>query len=418
VPRRRLSIVQVTTFYPPDNFGGDGVHVQRLSEALARRGHDVRVVYTPAAYSLLRARGWPGRQVGSDLERPDGSAVLVEPLTGPGAALETMLVQQFGAPVLSRRRLRRLLAGHDGTPPDVIHYHNVSLAGGLGVLGLGRAVKLYTAHEYWLVCPTHLLFRYGREICDRRTCVRCTLRSGRPPQFWRYLRRRDRHLAAIDSIVFPSRATQAVYEAQGITRPGRVLPHFLQDEYFDRAGAAGARDRSAEPYFLYVGRLDAVKGIAHLLAHFAARPALPLLRIAGDGPLGPGLRAEYARQPGIEFLGTCRQDELSPLYRDAIALILPSVGYEIFGQVVLEAIAHGTPAVVSATCGAAGMVAAAGAGFAYQTSAELDEALHRLAGDTALRDELGSRGREYARREHREDAYIDRYEALVTELGA
>ena len=51
--RERLSIVQLTTFYPPHNFGGDGIHVQRLSRALARRGHQVRVVHAPAAYAVL-----------------------------------------------------------------------------------------------------------------------------------------------------------------------------------------------------------------------------------------------------------------------------------------------------------------------------------------------------------------------------
>ena len=40
-----LRIAMVTTFYPPYNFGGDGVYVQRLARALVRRGHHVEVIH-------------------------------------------------------------------------------------------------------------------------------------------------------------------------------------------------------------------------------------------------------------------------------------------------------------------------------------------------------------------------------------
>jgi hypothetical protein len=39
---------------------------------------------------------------------------------------------------------------------DVIHYHNISLVGGPTILAYGQGIKLYTMHEYWLVCPTHV----------------------------------------------------------------------------------------------------------------------------------------------------------------------------------------------------------------------------------------------------------------------
>ena len=42
----------ITTFYPPYNFGGDGVFVQRLSNELARRGHLVEVIHCTDAYRL------------------------------------------------------------------------------------------------------------------------------------------------------------------------------------------------------------------------------------------------------------------------------------------------------------------------------------------------------------------------------
>lgn len=408
----RLSIVHVTTFYPPHNFGGDGVHVQRLARALARRGHDVSVVYSPAAFSLLQPRGAAPAGV-SDSHGGEPSPVTVHALDG-WRGVEPLLVQQTGGPVLSRRQLERLIGGEAG--PDVIHYHNVSLAGGLGVLGIGDATKLYTTHEYWLTCPTHLLFRYNREICRQRTCIRCTLRSGRPPQMWRTARRRDRALRQIDAIVFPSRLTESVYREQGIEAPGRVLPHFLPDNYIDDAGAAGRRAGDAEPYFLYVGRLDAVKGIESLARYFdRQRPPAPL-RIVGGGPLEADLRHELGGSPSVRFLGTLSREDLGPLYRDALALILPSEGYEVFGQVVIEAFSYATPAIVTEVGGAGELIDASGAGYVYGSDTELEAALQAIASDRGHRQRLGEAGLQYVQREHRESDYVDRYEQLIREL--
>ena len=70
------------------------------------------------------------------------------------------------------KRIRRILDGGF----DVIHYHNISLVGGPGVLALGDAIKLYTIHDYWLVCPTHALFRHKKTPCAGPPgCLTCTL---------------------------------------------------------------------------------------------------------------------------------------------------------------------------------------------------------------------------------------------------
>ena len=67
-----------------------------------------------------------------------------------------------------------------------MHFNNVSLVGGPGVLSTGNGIRIYEAHEHWLVCPSHVLWRHGRELCTGRQCLRCTLNHRRPPQLWRY----------------------------------------------------------------------------------------------------------------------------------------------------------------------------------------------------------------------------------------
>jgi glycosyltransferase involved in cell wall biosynthesis len=410
-----LSIVHVTTFYPPHTFGGDGVQVQRVAQALARRGHKVSVVYAPGAFSLLSPHSSEEHvDIG---HAPAGTPeVAVHPLDDGWGKVEAVLVQQTGRPVLNRGRLESLLEQPDGRPPDVIHYHNVSLVGGLGVLGIGSAVKLYTPHEYWLMCPTHLLFRYNREICTDRTCFRCTLHSGTPPQLWRLAGLRDRFMPSIDAFVFPSHLTESVHRQHGIDRPGLVINHFLPDEYIADAESRGDRPDDVEPYYLYVGRLEPVKGVEALVRHFAEHPCPAPLYLVGDGSLEGPLKEQYGQNPSFRFLGRLGQEDVGELMRDALALILPSAGYEVLGLVVLEAFAHSTPAIVAGIAGATELIAASGAGYTYDTEAELDEALGRLAADPTLRSELGRKGHDYLSEAHGEGSYMRRYEQLVEEL--
>ena len=50
----RLRFCMVTTFYPPYNFGGDGIGIERFSQALTRRGHEVTVLQDVDAHNVLR----------------------------------------------------------------------------------------------------------------------------------------------------------------------------------------------------------------------------------------------------------------------------------------------------------------------------------------------------------------------------
>ena len=54
-----LRFCMITTFYPPENFGGDGIFIHRLSNELARAGHQVDVVHCTDSF---RAMGCDARQ--------------------------------------------------------------------------------------------------------------------------------------------------------------------------------------------------------------------------------------------------------------------------------------------------------------------------------------------------------------------
>ena len=133
----RLSFCMVTTFYPPYSFGGDAIHVYRLTNALARRGHRVTVVHSRDAHTFFNPRGPLG-------EFPNERGVTVRTL-GESGKLGPITTYLTGKPGLYASRVRDVFA----EPFDVIHFHNPSLVGGPGALSYGRGLKLFTLNEYW-----------------------------------------------------------------------------------------------------------------------------------------------------------------------------------------------------------------------------------------------------------------------------
>ncbi|MGH9552108.1 MAG: hypothetical protein ACRD3W_22160, partial [Terriglobales bacterium] len=91
----------VTTFYPPYNFGGDGIAVERLVRALARDGHEVHVVHDRDAYAFC-ARDLPqvDQTLSQSPEAIDGVTVHTLGANKKGKlSLDLVLSHQFGRPV-------------------------------------------------------------------------------------------------------------------------------------------------------------------------------------------------------------------------------------------------------------------------------------------------------------------------------
>jgi glycosyltransferase involved in cell wall biosynthesis len=213
---RSLRFCMITTFYPPYTFGGDGIFVQRLSNELARRGHQVDVIHCVDSYLALAGR--EPKPAGDD--HPN---VRVHRLRSRFGLLSPLATQQTGLPLLKTAALQQILA--QGF--DVIHYHNPSLIGGPKILEYGQAIKLYTMHEYWLVCPTHTLFRFNRAPCTQQRCLLCSLIYKRPPQWWRYsglLRSAVKH---VDAFLAFSRFGRDRHKELGLDVPIVHLPGFV-----------------------------------------------------------------------------------------------------------------------------------------------------------------------------------------------
>jgi glycosyltransferase involved in cell wall biosynthesis len=406
--RSPLSFCMVTTFYPPYHFGGEAMYLYRLSNLLARDGHKVTVVHCVDSFRMLTKAGPRG-------DFPHHENVTVHSISSPGRTLSPLVTYLSGRPGLKARALDRIFAAEQF---DVVHFHLVTLFGP-GVLRYGDdALRLYTTHDHWLVCPMYDLWKNNRELCEKPECFRCQLAFRRPPQLWRYTNLLEKQLPRVDLFLSPSKSTIHQHQRRGFPFPMRHLPYFLP---VDEAGAAsqGAPEgpRPGRPYFLFVGRLVKLKGAQTLIDAFRRYDAADLV-IAGDGDYGDELRKRAEGLEHVRFLGRIHPEALRTLYAHATAVLVPSMVYETFGFITLEALAQRTP-VIAHDLGAVGELAReSGGGFTFRTEDELIAAMETLQNDPALRSELGERGQRAFVERWSEAPHLRAYFALIDEARA
>jgi glycosyltransferase involved in cell wall biosynthesis len=145
------------------------------------------------------------------------------------------------------------------------------------------------------------------------------------------------------------------------------VPHFVDGPFFAERARMDADERAAvrrslgvdEDGFaaLFVGRLVDFKRPTDLIDALALSPSPPgrwSAAFVGSGPLEGALRERAdTKEVRAWFLGFRNQSELPRLYAAADVLVLPSDAQETWGLVVNEAMACGTPAVVSDAVGCA-----------------------------------------------------------------
>jgi glycosyltransferase involved in cell wall biosynthesis len=150
---------------------------------------------------------------------------------------------------------------------------------------------------------------------------------------------------------------------------------------------------------LFLGRLSAKKSPELLLSAFATLPAIlggKEVHLAFAGPDNNSMQAlltQSAKQLGVSarvhFAGAVFGDEKWSAYRDADVFVLPSQN-ENFGNTAAEAVACGTPVVLTRQCGIAPILKDRAALVVDHHAAEIAQALLLLLTDRSVRDRLSA----------------------------
>jgi len=327
-----------------------------------------------------------------------------------------------GSAIWSRSAQRRVGALVDAFGPQVVHVHNTFAAASPSIYrAVGGTPVVQTLHNYRFVCPAATAFRDGHACTD---CV------GRPIPWPAVLHACVRGSRAQSAV---AATTLALHRAVGTFEHGiaayvaltsfqrqvmvdgglpadriRVIANFHEP---DPGVGRGPRDG-----VLYVGRLTAEKGLGPLIRAAAQQPRI--VRVAGAGPLvDPVERSAAAGHIG--YLGTLEASAVLAELRGAVALVLPSVWFEGFPLVILEAYATGTPVIASRIGSLAELVEDSVTGLLVRPDDEdeLAERLRWAVDHPAEMAEMGARARQRYETAYRAPAHLaallDTYRELV-----
>lgn len=198
-----------------------------------------------------------------------------------------------------------------------------------------------------------------------------------------------------DGILTPSSVAAATYVERGVD-PAKVIgiPLGVDLNRFTPGGEPSSNSFEV----LFAGHFTLRKGVPYLLQAFAALDH-PSKKLTVAGVVDRDLVRHLARKgistDGVDFRGPVSQQELITLMQRASVLALPSVE-EGFGLVVTQAMACGTPVLITAQTGAADVVTHLHSGL-IMPSAEaelLGEYLQLLADDQHFCDQLGQNARQ------------------------
>jgi glycosyltransferase involved in cell wall biosynthesis len=309
--------------------GGEDVVVRAERDLLQSYGHEVDLLETNNA----EIAGFPARM---------------------GAAMSAVYS------TTSRRETAERMKSFQ---PDVVHVHNFFPLLSPSIYYACQAAHVpvvQTLHNYRLICPGTYLLRQGNpcEDCVGRrfawpgivhACYRgnrmgtvsvaTMLGAHRLVGTWRN---------RVEAFVALSDFAKRKFVEGGLPPQKMVVkPNFVPDHGSLSDGRGG--------FALFVGRLSAEKGIATLLSAWEhSRSAMPL-KVVGDGPLA-GEVARRAMGGQISYLGPQPREKVMTLMQEAMLLIFPSVWFETFGLVVIEAFSVGLPVVASNLGGIASLV--------------------------------------------------------------
>lgn len=410
-----MKVLLGADFYYPF-IGGAERQGRLLGHELASRGYEVHVVT-------------PWHQGQPALEQDNGVTVhRMKAATTLVPWFSSDPKRRFHPPFpdpLMAWRIRRLIKT---VKPDLVHsYGWISYSCAAAVLGTATPL-LISVRDYGFTCAKRSLLYKGRECSGPSPvkCLGCASRhygaakgiaavagvyAGRPLL--------QRTITAIHSITtYVQRVTRrdllnnrAIDPKASVMVPDFVIPSFLED--------LPASDHDFEkrlpevPFILFVGALQAHKGIYELVAAYAKlRNAPPMVMIGSKWPDTP-----TKFPPGITVHHNVAHSSVMASWERSLFGVVPSRMPEPLGVVTLEAMSKGKAVVASATGGIVDIVVDGETGLLVPPGnpIALAAAMQRLIDHPELRARFGAAGRDRVRL-FTADEVVPRYELLYQQI--
>jgi len=297
--------------------------------------------------------------------------------------------------------------------PDVVEMHNIYPQLSPSVFRICSQVGIPTIwhpHDQKFLCPTGMHLNKGKncELCVGGHEYQCILQNCRGKMcesvgyaLWAWSARKMNMfgkyvtLFVVWSEYLKGRLIKAGYSADRI----EVVPHPIripEESYMSLSGT----------YVGYIGRISPEKGIDTLVEAAGSLGDVPV-HIAGDASGDPELVSNAP--PSVKFVGWCDKEKKRDFYKNARIIVIPSIWFEVFPTVALEALSYGVPVIGARLGGIPEVVIDNKTGLLFETrkSKQLAEKIRYLWERPDLCAELGKAGRDLMLEEYSEQSYFD-----------
>jgi glycosyltransferase involved in cell wall biosynthesis len=364
--------------------GGAETHVCRLALLLTERGYDVTILaaFPQAGPAVARTLTLHRSDAGKNHLRRIATHV------GDIASIPSSTLQRAVAHIA----------------PDVVHTHNLSgISTGVWEVCHRQGVPVvHTLHDYGLLCPWVTLMRPNGERCHPHPLL-CGARARR-------LARWDGAVADVAGV-----SEHVLNRHAGLF--ARARRHVIRNPFAPLAHVDQIPPpRPTLSCIGYLGRLDIIKGVQHLVAIGPELAAMGIsLRIAGDGRLRPEVERLAASISSVHYAGVVTGDDRLAFFGACDLGIIPSVWEEPGGPTyaMVEWLSAARP-VISSTSGGLREALAHTTGVipVHPTPAHLLEAITRLRDEPTWRRALAAVAPPDENPAEQERAWVATHEAI------
>lgn len=354
---KQYRILQVHNFYQIP--GGEDVVVRNEKRLLEEHGHKVYTYYR--SNEELKEKGLIGK--------------LLLPFTAV-YSLKT------------KKEVQKLIKEHQ---IDLVHVHNTLTVVSPSVFYAAlrcHVPVVQTLHNFRMLCPAGSFFR-DNVICEE--CVAGGLKCAVKHKCYRNSRLQTIVSAAIlkvhrflgtyrkvNFICLTEFNRKKLLNSQKLVDADKI---YIKPNFTFSEGSGISENPAQEEYYLFAGRLEALKGVDIVIKAFEKMPQKQLY-LAGDGVLAEEMQnyVKSHHMTNVKFLGYLKKDVMAEYFSGAKAVIMASQCYETFGMTIAEAYSYGVPVIAGRVGNLDGMVeeGVTGVKFQYDSPEDLAEKVEKF----------------------------------------
>lgn len=386
--------------------GGDSIYTIRLMELLRKNGHDVEL------WGMKNENNIPHSYAQYDVDEIDFKTIVTQKNISNAITVIKRSIYSYEA----KEKINFVLQQFK---PDIVHLQSIHYSLTTSIIDVIREYGIpivWTQHNFAMICCNSLYA--NNTICEACKpnkfyspilvkCKKDSLSASLIGSFQLYFDYYRKTYEKVNRIIVLTSFYKGKLADFGIKKElMEIIPNFYD------AHTISEHDKkdTIGDYILYYGNLNSWKGVKVVIDAIKKIDKSLKLYIVGDGPQRKELEQCAQGDHRIHFFDHQTQEQLQKTISKARFVIVPSILYENFPNVVLESYGHKKPVIGSDIGGISIMIIDGVTGFLFEPSNvdELASKIETLYDNEELTLQMGNAARNHLDRYYSADLHYQK----------